>query len=73
MSLHATVEFYAPSDELDLIDLAARVVGISRGEFLLHSAAERAHEVLLDGAELEVDEEASRHTIELAEAARMVC
>lgn len=44
-----TFEFEAPVVEMDLIDLAARVAGMSVGEFLLQSAARRAQEVLLNG------------------------
>lgn len=72
MSLHATVEFNASATELDLIDLAARVSGVSRGEFLLRSAAERAQEILLDGPIQRDAIEFDSHA-ELAEAARMVC
>jgi uncharacterized protein (DUF1778 family) len=72
MSLNATVEFNVPATEIDLIDLAARVSGVSRSEFMLRSAAERAQEILLDGPTQREVPETDSH-LELVDAARMVC
>lgn len=44
-----TFELRAPVIQLDVIDLAARVAGMSTGDFLLWAASRQARQVLLDG------------------------
>lgn len=52
-----TINLRAPRQIRELIDLAARVLGKSRTEFVLDSARSRAEDVLLDQRIFVLDEE----------------
>jgi len=65
---HVTINLKASPEQRDLIDHAAKLLGINRSDFMLEAACDRAQAVVLDQVFFNVDANRFKRFIELLDA-----
>lgn len=65
---HVTINLKASSDQCDLIDHAAKLLGVSRSAFMLEAACDRAQAVVLDHVFFNLDANEFKQFAEVLDA-----